>query len=365
MDKIKVVIVEDEEPVRRLLEIFLSSYKELEVIQCFSFSTEALVEIPKINPDIVFLDIQMPEITGIELARELLKHNEDITMVFTTGYSEYALEAFEVNAIDYLLKPITKEKLEKCLKKIIRILGKKEYIEDTPPKMSINCFGDFRISGIRGSVKWQTRKVEELLAYLVAHHDQNIESFIIGDALWPEYDSEKIKQNLHTTLFRLRKTLLNESIPIKIESNKSTYRCIIEDIGCDLLEMETYIKSFREGNGVDILTLEHLLKKYNGELYYNKNYTWAISLQDKYSAAYVNIVIDLVEYYVEENKSSKATYILKEAIAVAPQEELLYRRLFEICKKENDFETIKKYCDILNNTLNKDIGIEDMKMIHK
>ena len=111
----KAVIIDDERLARVELRRLLSAHPEVEVAGEARGGEEALALIPKIAPDLVFLDIQMPGMTGFELLERL----EDLPQViFTTAYDAYALKAFEVNALDYLLKPIQPERLAAAMARV-------------------------------------------------------------------------------------------------------------------------------------------------------------------------------------------------------------------------------------------------------
>lgn len=116
----RCLIVDDELPARQELLYILKDMKGVEVVGEATHGMEALELVESLKPDIIFLDIQMPQMSGIEVAKSLLtkKENKPI-VIFVTAYDQFALEAFEVNAVDYLLKPIREERLEKRLKEII------------------------------------------------------------------------------------------------------------------------------------------------------------------------------------------------------------------------------------------------------
>ena len=110
----KVIIVDDERLARKELQTLLAKFPSVEVLaECDSVST-ALSEIEKYKPDLVFLDINMPGKDGFALLEEL---NFIPEIIFVTAYDEYAIKAFEVNALDYLLKPIQVERLEEAINK--------------------------------------------------------------------------------------------------------------------------------------------------------------------------------------------------------------------------------------------------------
>ena len=114
----RAIIVDDEERARRVLSKLLEKYcHEVEVIALCSNVPDAIHSIHALNPDAIFLDIEMPNYSGFELIEKLGDFTCDV--VFVTAHHQYALEAFEVSAIDYLLKPVSIEKLEKAVKRLI------------------------------------------------------------------------------------------------------------------------------------------------------------------------------------------------------------------------------------------------------
>lgn len=115
MTKLKAIIIEDEPLARELIKNFLSSENDIELIGEFDNGFSGLKAINELKPDIVFLDVQMPKLTGIELL-ELL--DEYPKIIFTTAYDEFAIKAFELNAVDYLLKPFSKERFKQALSKV-------------------------------------------------------------------------------------------------------------------------------------------------------------------------------------------------------------------------------------------------------
>ncbi|MEE9363669.1 MAG: response regulator transcription factor [Cellulophaga sp.] len=112
---LKCIIVDDEPPALRLLEKYVLQVPFLECIATFTNPLEALKEIEAQEVDLVFLDIQMPEITGIQLSKIL---NKQVKVIFTTAYPQFAIEGFELNAVDYLLKPIDFDRFYTAVQKV-------------------------------------------------------------------------------------------------------------------------------------------------------------------------------------------------------------------------------------------------------
>jgi two-component system LytT family response regulator len=111
----KVIIIDDESAGRQLINEYLNYFPELVVLGEANNGVDAVKIINKFKPDLIFLDIQIPGLTGFEVLSHL---NEIPNVIFSTAYDNYALQAFEVHAIDYLLKPYTKERFQKAIEKL-------------------------------------------------------------------------------------------------------------------------------------------------------------------------------------------------------------------------------------------------------
>lgn len=111
----KAIIIDDERLARVELRRLLTPYKEIEIVDEAVNADDAIKKITEHNPDLIFLDIQMPGKTGFEMLEEL---DTVPIVIFTTAFDEYALKAFEFNAMDYLLKPIEPKRLEECIRKV-------------------------------------------------------------------------------------------------------------------------------------------------------------------------------------------------------------------------------------------------------
>jgi two-component system, LytTR family, response regulator len=113
---IRAIIIEDEEPARNLIKNYLKNYLDISLEGEFADGFNGVKAINEIKPDLVFLDIQMPKLTGFEVL-ELMEHKP--LVIFTTAYDQFAIKAFESNAVDYLLKPFSRERFAQAIGKAI------------------------------------------------------------------------------------------------------------------------------------------------------------------------------------------------------------------------------------------------------
>ena len=115
---LKAVIADDEPRARQFLERLLREHGEVDVVGEAKSGGEALALVARLSPDVAFLDIQMPDLSGLEVARHLTGEGAPV-VVFVTAYDQHAVEAFEVAALDYLLKPIRRERLAETLRRVV------------------------------------------------------------------------------------------------------------------------------------------------------------------------------------------------------------------------------------------------------
>ena len=123
MKKIRAIIIEDEKPARELVKKYIADHERLEFIGEFDNGFSGLKAIHELEPDVVFLDVQMPKLTGFEML-ELLESKPEI--IFTTAYDQFAIKAFEQNAVDYLLKPYSKERFAEAINRLYERIEKEE-----------------------------------------------------------------------------------------------------------------------------------------------------------------------------------------------------------------------------------------------
>jgi two-component system, LytTR family, response regulator len=129
----RAIIVDDEELARSIIREYLAEHPEIEIVAECSNGFEAVKAVTELKPDLLFLDVQMPKLNGFEVL-ELVE--SDFVVIFITAYEQYAVKAFEVHAVDYLLKPFSKERFDEALGRAMEKLDRREF---TPPQEILNA----------------------------------------------------------------------------------------------------------------------------------------------------------------------------------------------------------------------------------
>jgi len=115
---IKAILVDDELFALKELQLQLESLPNIQIIGSFTNPLESFFNITMLNPDVVFLDIDMPEVSGIYLAEQIMTTHPQVKIIFVTAFDKYAINAFELNAVDYILKPFTLERIKKTISRL-------------------------------------------------------------------------------------------------------------------------------------------------------------------------------------------------------------------------------------------------------
>ncbi|MBC2727055.1 response regulator [Desulfosporosinus sp.] len=265
---IRIAAVDDEMHVLERFQRMIEESKELELCGLFETGEQLLDYLAKESLDAVFLDIEMPGVNGLQLSEQILDLNETIDIVFVTAFNQYAVEAFERQAMDYILKPLTEERLGKTVR---RLLQTKRTVRQSN-KPFIQCFGGFEVFFNGEVLTWKNSKAKEVLAFLVHKGGVPVNWEKIADAVWPDYDSEKAQTNFHATTYLLRKRLAEAGLSQILQNGRGNYSVVTDQVDCDLYQLEELVMSNQLRRKEDLRVLERL--KQNGYLEEN-GYAWA------------------------------------------------------------------------------------------
>ncbi len=266
--QLRVVALDDETHALERFEEVVKDFEEITLCGLFHDDEELLAFIEKNPMDIVFLDIEMPGKSGMQLSEEIHGMHPETAVVFVTAYNQYAVEAFELSVTDYLIKPLSRERLEKTL---TRIQNSRRNTGITEKKVSIHCFQRFECKVNDEVIPLNhLMKSKELLAFLVSRKGAATSWEQITEALWPDMDFEKAHNNFYITTYRLRKWLSENNITQIFECRRNSYRVVPSEFQCDLYDLE---KLKKDGSKIPA---EYF---YRGDFLEEEGYEWAYPIQ--------------------------------------------------------------------------------------
>ncbi|TNJ64014.1 response regulator [Paenibacillus hemerocallicola] len=350
---LRAIIVDDEELSVKRLKSLLSESGEIGACPAFLDPWEAY-EFVKANPiDVAFLDISMPEINGMELSGLLQALDDSIHIVFVTGHDEYAVQAFDKSALDYLLKPVTAERLSNTLGRI----GKKRRNAVVEPSLTVLLFNGLKIYGQERDnkpLKLRSPKTEELFAFLVCKGAVSREEII--DTLWSGLETDKALKNLNSTLYYIRKALSTSKIDNCILAGRHEIAIDESGVWCDLYEFERLLKQVRLAPEHNAELFKQAEVLYTGELLKGKAYEWASEKTRQLERHYIELLEAAARFHIEMNEPQQSLYYFCEILKLdAIREDIHHEaiRLYAELGRKN--EAFRQY-RMLEDVLEKELG---------
>lgn len=274
------ILIDDEKLSLDYLQYQLADMPELQVIGAYTDPITGAEAILNSDVQIAFLDIEIPELNGIQLAEQLLERKPGLHVVFITAYNSYAIQAFELNALDYILKPASRKRLTKTLSRIKndRELEKAASSSSAYPRLIIRLLQQItfeRDGHPLPALRWRTAKTQQLFLYLLHYRDQFVDKAAIMELLWPELDTHKASQQLYSAIYYIRKTLAPISQNLTIHSAKEAYILRTEQTKIDVDQFDQFVHNNLALDATTIQAYEQFLQLMNGEYLQGYDYVWA------------------------------------------------------------------------------------------
>jgi two-component system, LytTR family, response regulator len=331
----KAFVVEDEANILNYIKRIIQATGEIEVIGAYGLPEDALANFSDMLPEVVFLDIEMPGMNGVDLAKKLLAIKNDLMIVFLTAYAQYAVNAFELEAVDYLLKPIVTEDLIRVIKRLHKNRAKTDlkWSADvkndydsrsnsvlTPP---VRCLGSFEVKNLKNQlVRWPTKKSEEVFAYLLVNKGVCVSKWNLLDRFWQEYTQEKGMNNLYSTMFRIKAVIKELPCNPQINIGNAGYILTSEEGFSDLEVLKACETNTDIGKEITIQQKENIYYNYKSPLFGDKDYLWSLSYQEDAINSFRKLYLSLLRYYVEKQDMDEIEKTIRHFVSQHCEEEV-------------------------------------------
>ena len=251
-----ILATDDEQSALNVLKGAIREAVPLAAVHGFSNSLEALEFMKTTKCEVAFLDIQMREMSGIILARKLKEIYPKVNIVFVTGYSQYANEAFSLHASGYVYKPVTADKIVNEMENL------RHHVIWKDTGIFVNTFGNFKLIVHGEEVSFGREKSKEMLAYLVDKKGKSATRKELAEVLFEKDDYSRSTQNYLSKIVKELVTVLERAGAEKmLKRGLNSYSVDVDAFLCDLYDYEK-----------DNVTAEEL-NRFQGE--YMKQYSWA------------------------------------------------------------------------------------------
>lgn len=357
----KVMLIDDEPLSLSSMERLLRRYG-VAVCGAFTDPTEAVRQAPALSVDVAFIDIEMPEMNGLEAAERLQTALPELRIVFVTAYDQYAVNAFELNATDYLLKPVQPKRLEATLERLASRSQPKQDGAAERPGLLLRCFLRLSVTTEDGrdhDIPWRTTKAKEIFAFLLHMRNKLVSKDVLIDLIWPELDLSKSQTHLHTTVYQIRQTLKSASLPIKLNYADGGYRLDLSGCAVDTDVWERQLAPNQGGAASSAEELRRLTGMYRGDYLELEGYLWAEQERERLRVKWLEHALRFAARLVGgQSWSSEAHSLLMAMIERFPAVQESYFLLMRMYHAQGRAQEVRKtyaqLCEALQDETGED-----------
>ncbi|GAB1532003.1 MULTISPECIES: response regulator [Brevibacillus] len=361
----RALLVDDEQlPLMHLQRLLEKDVGGVKVVGAYTNPLEAIDQAISLQPDVVFLDINMPRISGLEIGERLQGIDNSPEIVFVTGYDKYAVDAFELCALDYIMKPVQLQRLQKTMDRLRERI--KSAKEAAPVKeesvVSIQCFNSILFHQPNQEpqeIKWRTNKARELFAYLLHHRNKMIDKDSLIELLWPDYDGSKGVTQLYTTIYLIRQTLKRYGL-LTISINKGNleggYKLTIDSATIDVEEWENRLKQIPPLSLANMQEYEQLLAAYTGDYFGDYDYLWAEYERERLRRMWLSLAKTMSSFYLGHGRVREAINVNQRIQNLHPLEEDSYMILMQLYASLDDHAAVEEQYQLLTSRWENELG---------
>lgn len=356
-------MVDDELLALELLEKQVEKIEHIDIVGKYTNPADSLELVKKGEVHVAFLDIQMPDIDGLELAERMLEIDPQLSIVFTTAYNEYAVEAFELDAIDYLIKPVKVERLEKTMQRLYKeqkiIQAMEEHEKRKTLRLQMKNYLSFETKDNSFQpIAWRTAKAQELFIYLLENAGSFVEKDLLAEMLWEDKDLESGVSLLYTTVYNIRKALRPYADHFQIQNRTDGYLLELTDVDIDTVTWLESVQAIRCTDDETAEACEKLLDSYDGTYLSQHDYVWLEGKRQYMTKIWLEKANEVIDYYNKQQNQEKVIEILEKTIAVFPTEEDMYFKLMQLYEKAGNIDLVERCYRQLIDTLHSELGVE-------
>jgi len=354
---LKVVLVDDEILALNILEAILMEIGNVEIVGKFLNPVKVLEQVEELKPDVAFLDIEMPQMLGLKVAEKM--NSMQIDIVFVTAYNHYALEAFNVQAIDYILKPIEKNRLKRTVERILQQghIGNSPVMEGNV--LSSSFLGGFKLLDKNNDpIKWRTKKVKELCAYLIFKNEPVHKDKMMED-LWTDQSQDKAISLLHTTMYQLRKVLKTHGFdePVKYVDERYSLTINVKNDATELKQIISQAPGSKDDR-------ERVLSLYKSDYLAEEDYYWSINEREQLRRMVTQYLEKEVANLSNENNiDSLLKVMIEKLISIDPWEDQYTFELIQYYIHRGSYREAVTAYDLYKDTLWLQLGTKPHKKI--
>lgn len=357
----KVLLVDDEHAMLLAMRMMLAKIEGVELVGAFQSAAEALDFARKTEVDLAFLDIQLAGDSGLELARRLRSLNAGLNIVFTTSHTGFAMQAYDVYPLDYMVKPISRNRLAQTISRAAagRGVPAAQEGEAADNRLEIRGLGCFEASSRQtGSVKWMSRKSMELFAYLVIHRGRSVAKARVIEELFPQMPYKNAETYLYTAVYQLRKALSEHGCKQMIVSAQEKYQVDIDCADVDFIGFEEDLRQCPEINESNAAAAMRLESRFTGELFEGIAFDWADDERERLTLQYESFARRLASWLLGQKQYREAARLAGRIAARNAFDEETHMLLLQAYGAMGDRQSFQDCYASYKQLLQEELGVQ-------
>lgn len=364
-----VILVDDESLALEYLEQLLINIEGLNVIGKYTNPLEAKSSILREKPSIVFLDIEMPGLTGIELVEDIRRSLPKTHFVFVTAFNDYAVKAFELNAIDYLVKPVQQNRLAQTLQRLSINIKNKNPVSSTKTERicvfhSLSFTRTIETTEVL-EVKWRTTKARDIFIFLLQHRNKYINVDTLLDIFWTDIERKKGITQLYSAIYQIRKTLSAIEFNISLTKHEHGYLLQLNDVKLDCEEWEAGLMKYSKVDDNTFQSHRQLMDIYQGDYLSDDGYVWAEHERERLRILWIEHLTKVADYLASKNEYVEAISIYLKLQITVPYMDFTYVKLMKLYAVVSNIHAVEQQYSQLKKMLLEEYGIDPKLEIRK
>ncbi|MBO9606934.1 MAG: response regulator [Paenibacillaceae bacterium] len=356
-----VIVIDDEPAMHLIMRKMLEKLPEVQVAGVFADTQTASAFLDG-NGDVqlAFVDISMPRESGLSFAARMEAKGLPMQIIFVTSHKEFAVKAYELSVLDYLVKPVSQERLERAVNRAIA--SRREWQEPQPAnagggRLAVTVLGDVAVGNEAGRVKWISRKSAELFAYLLLHRGKSVPRARLVADIFAGMAEGSAVSGLNAAAQQLRQSLEPLRLHDAVRSESNGYALELGEASVDAAAFEQATAKLQTIGPERIDEALRVERMYTGDLFGNRAYVWAVHETERLAERYESFVTRLAETLLDRSEPAAASKLLVKLHARNPLDESTVRLLMRVHAASRDKKALTaQYADYAR-LLGRELGI--------
>lgn len=344
-----VLLINNEKLSLDLMEKHLLQFDEIKSVVKLTYSANLVEKEILKGVDVIILDIVQLEMAGMYFAKEIRKKHPKISIIIVSDSEKFAIEAFNIEVSDYILKPICLERLGKSIRRFQQVYHSKNKI-NKPSSFIIKTFKYLEIYDEKKKRKihlqWRTARAKEVFIYLLHNRERRVRKDVIVDLIWPDGDLDKNYKYLYNSIYQCRQLFKKYQLGIEILSRDDFYQIVLKNIKVDVDIWENRLKELNVITKKNINEYIHLFGMYDEGYLRQFDMPWLEIEKTRLQNLWLDLCEKISGYYLFRGNYLNIINLNLKVQQAIPDHADTYLRLIKVYAELKDYKKMQQQIDL-------------------